>query len=165
MNTDSKAKFKDILNDFDVAMLVTQNLGGELRSRPMIIADRQDSGDILFIARDDSAKIMEMLENSQINVTMQSASRFMSISGTAAISYDKALIEKNWKPAWTVWFPKGQDDPDILLIQVAAQQGEYWDNSGLNAVQFWFEAGKAVLKGRPLESDNESLHGKVALNH
>ncbi|NJN45166.1 MAG: pyridoxamine 5'-phosphate oxidase family protein [Candidatus Competibacteraceae bacterium] len=65
---------------------------------------------------------------------------------------------------WKVWFPKGQDDPDILLIQVAAQQGEYWDNSGFNAVQFWFEAGKAVLKGEPLESDNESLHGKVNLN-
>ena len=164
MNTDTTTKFKDLFSDFDVAMLVTQTPSNELRSRPMIIADHQDDGDVVFITREDSAKIAEMLKNPQVNVTMQSANRFLSISGTAAISYDKDLIKKSWKPAWKAWFPKGQDDPDILLIQVAAKQGEYWDNSGFKAVQFWFEAGKAILKGEPLESDNESLHGRVDLN-
>ncbi|NJN45165.1 MAG: pyridoxamine 5'-phosphate oxidase family protein [Candidatus Competibacteraceae bacterium] len=98
MSIDTKTKFKDILNDFDVAMLVTQTTGGEMRARPMIIADRQGNGDILFITREESAKITEMLQTPQINVTMQAANRFVSISGTAAISYDQELIKKDWNP-------------------------------------------------------------------
>ncbi|MEE4376456.1 MAG: pyridoxamine 5'-phosphate oxidase family protein [Candidatus Competibacteraceae bacterium] len=165
MTVDNTAKFNDLLNNFDIAMVVTTSLSGELRSHPMVIVEHKDDGGVLFVTREDSAIIMEVLHKPQVNVTIQSTNKFLSLSGTATISHDRECIKENWKPTWKAWFPDGQDDPTILLIRVAVHQGEYWDNAGFNTVQFYVEAGQAMLTGEPVPNENEFLHGKDILMH
>ena len=37
-----------------------------------------------------------------------------------------------WKEPYKVWFPKGPDDPEIVLVEVDLMEAEYWDNRGMN---------------------------------
>lgn len=163
MSVDSTAKFKALIKDFDNAMFVTQTHTNELRARPMVIADHMDNGDLIFITSDDAPKTDEALEHPQVNVTMQGSNKFLSLSGVASLSFDKAKIHEVWKPTWKAWFPKGKEDPSLSLIRVTARNGEYWDMSGASKIRFAFEAGKALVQGEKLDNYPESTHGKVSL--
>ena len=69
-----------------------------------------------------------------------------------------------WRETWKTWFPKGQDDPDLALLRVTGDQGEYWDNSGASGIKYLIEAGKAYLNGkRPDLADDPTIHGSVKL--
>lgn len=164
MSFDSTEKFKALIKDFDNAMFITQTSTNELRARPMVIADYMDDGDLLFITSGEAPKTQEALEHPQVNVTMQSSNKFLSLSGVASLSYDRAKIEQVWKPSWKAWFPQGKDDPGISLIRVTAKNGEYWDMSGASKMRFVFEAGKALVQGEKLDDYPESMHGKVNLS-
>jgi general stress protein 26 len=163
MSADSTGKFKALIKDFDNAMFVTQTPTDELRARPMVIAEHMENGDLLFITSGEAPKTKEALEHPQVNVTMQSSNKFLSLSGIASISFDRAKIDEVWNPSWKAWFPKGKDDPNISLIRVTAHSGEYWDMSGASKIRFVFEKGKAIVQGEKLDDYPESMHGKVDL--
>jgi len=100
--------------------------------------------------------------NPSVTLTFQSARQFASVSGRVSVVRDTALIERLWKDAWKVWFPKGIDDPAITLLKFDAQRGEYWDNSGLQGLKYVFDAAKALAAGeQPSVSSKQNT--KVAL--
>ena len=162
MTTESEKHFHDILNDFDHAMLVTRAPDRSLRARPMAIADVESDGDIWFVTSSASGKVDEILGDPTVAVTLQSGSRFLSLSGTASLSNDREKIAELWKEPWKVWFPQGRQSPELVLLKVSASEGEYWDNSGLNGLKYAFEAGKAYLKGERADVD-EQMNQKVKL--
>src|SRR5262249_24219034 len=107
-------------------------------------------------------KVAEMEANSQVLVTFQNSTHFATITGTATVVRDHALIDKLWSDAWRVWFPKGKDDPLLCLIKVDATEGEYWDTSGTQAFKYLFQGVSAILQGTAPTID-ESQHAKVPL--
>ncbi len=154
-NTSSKQQqFQDLLKDFDTAMLVTQSSAQQLRCRPMAVAKVADDSDIWFVTSLDAAKVSEVLSNPQVCVSMQKGRAYLSLSGKAEVVHDRAKIKELWSEAWKVWFPDGQTDASIALIHVDAQEGEYWDTSGLKGLKYLFKAGKAYLAGTKLETDD-----------
>jgi len=58
------------------------------------------------------------------------------------------------------WFPQGPEAPDVVLIRVTAQHGEYWDSSSSKLVQL-FSIAKAVAGSTTPEGLGE--HREVAL--
>ena len=46
------------------------------------------------------------------------------------------------------WFPKGQDDPDIALLEVRVEMAEYWDAPS-SAMVHAYGYVKAVTTGKP----------------
>ena len=69
-----------------------------------------------------------------------------------------------WKLEWQVWFLGGKDDPNLVLLRVDGQAGEYWDNSDTSGVKYLVEAGKALLTGtRPDVDRDPKVHAKVDL--
>jgi general stress protein 26 len=95
---------------------------------------------------------------------MQSKTKFVSLSGTAATVDDREKLSRLWKVEWKVWFPGGKDDPNLVLLRVDGSAGEYWDNSGTSGLKYLIEAGKALLTGtRPDVADDPKVHGKVSL--
>lgn len=162
MSVDATEKYRKLVAEFDTAMFVTATPSGELRSRPMAIADHFKNGDLLFITNDEAPKTKETLQHPQVNVAMQGDNKFLSLSGVATLSYNRELIEKLWKPMWKTWFPKGKDDPDISIITVTANKAEYWDLSGANKMRFLFEAGKALVQGERLDEYPKTMNEKVS---
>jgi hypothetical protein len=71
-------------------------------------------------------------------------------------------IEDLWSERMRVYFPIGKDDPDLALIHVHAEAGEYWDNQGAQGLRYLFEAAKAYVTGTRPELDRE-VHGSAQL--
>lgn len=162
MPTESQQHFYELLGDFDSAMLVTSQPNGELRSRPMAIGGVSDNGKIYFATSKTSAKNAEIHLDNHLALTMQSDSKFLSLTGHGRITDDKALIDKYYSTAWKLWFPEGKDDPSLSLIEVDPSEGEYWDQSGGKRLEFLWEAGKALATGEKIDADH-SGHQKVSL--
>lgn len=159
MNEEDLRHFVDILKSFENAMLVTER-GSELRARPMAIADRTEDGRVWFITNIESAKLDEMTEKPQVNLAMQQGSRFLSISGTSRVTRDPQKIDELWNDLQSVWFPKGRNDPTLVLLEIVPTYVEYWDRSGVEAVRFMFETAKSAVTGETLNED-AGAHGKL----
>ncbi len=159
MNEEDLRHFVDILKSFENAMLVTER-GSELRARPMAIADRTEDGRVWFITNIESAKLDEITEKPQVNLAMQQGSRFLSISGTSRVTRDPQKIDELWSDLQSVWFPKGRNDPTLVLLEIVPTYVEYWDRSGVEAVRFMFETAKSAVTGETLNED-ASPHGKL----
>ncbi|HYO24906.1 MAG TPA: pyridoxamine 5'-phosphate oxidase family protein [Lacipirellulaceae bacterium] len=162
MPTDVQAHLKDLLHDFDTAMMVTHGPDGALHGRPMAVAQVEDNGDLWFVTDRHSGKMHEIGADAHVCVTMQGAGKFISLAGTASPHDDRRKVAEVWNEHMKVWFPGGKDDPNLVLLKVDAREGEYWDNSGANAIKYMVKAGRAYLRGeRPSNDDTE--HAKVKL--
>jgi general stress protein 26 len=155
-------RFEEVIEKFDNAMLITQSSDGGLHARPMAIAKHQHSGALYFATNTHSIKIGELETHPEVAVTMQNKNQYLTLAGRAEEVRDQSLIESFFSPMWKLWFPKGKDDPDLVLIKVEPSGGEYWDMSKtLDKAKFIFEAGKAYIEGEEIDEDKLSGHGKV----
>lgn len=160
---DQKRHFHELLVGFDNAMLVTRSTAGELRARPMAIAQVEADNDLWFVTGMDSGKIDEIAGDAHVCVTFQSGSQFASLSGRASVVRDAKKIDQLWNEAWKVWFPEGKSDPSLVLLRVEGQEGEYWDRSGVRGLKYLFQAGKGYLQGTRPEIDQQQQHRKIDL--
>lgn len=164
MTATPEERMQKLLEEFGVAMLVTRTPEGQLRGRPMVLAEAEPDGTLWFLTGGRSGKMEELEQDDHVVVTMQSKRKFLSISGTAAPDVDRERLARIWKPEFQAWFPGGQDDPDLVLLRMDGEDGEYWDNSGASGVKYLIEAGKALLTGsRPHVADDPKVHAKVHL--
>jgi general stress protein 26 len=155
-------KFEEVLSSFKDAMLTTIVDGVIAHSRPMRIADISEDATLWFVTNRHSAKVDEILHDANVVVTMQGEGKFLSLNGKAQVVEDRQRIQELWSEKWKVWFPKGQNDPQVTLLAITPDSGEYWDVSGLNALRFYYEASKSYFTGRPFnESDNRYLNAQV----
>ena len=159
---DTQKHLYDLIKDFDTAMLVTHAGNGGMHGRPMRVAQLKPDADAYFATSIDSLKAAEIEADPRVLVVLQSTATYAVIEGRAAIVRDRALIEKLWVKEWSVWFPGGKDDASLALLKVDASAGEYWDNSGLQGLQYLFKGLKAMFKKEKPELD-EKVHAKVDL--
>ncbi len=146
-----------IVQEFDTGVLVTRTPAGDLRGRPMGLAEVEADGSLYFCASVKSEKLAELVGDAHVAVAFQSKTKFASLSGVASVDKDRATIRRLWREAWKIWFPVGSEDPDLCLIRVDPTEGEYWDNSGARGVKFVIDAAKAYLSGeRLVTSENEN---------
>lgn len=156
------AEFIAISKQFHQAMLVTQGADSRLSARPMMIAQLEDDGDLWFATDVDSGKVDDLEANPQVAVTMSGGGSYVSISGQARVVRDREKIDQLWSEPWKVWFPEGKSDPRLTLLNVTANQGEYWSNSGVDRFRFLFDAAKAYATGQRPKID-DTTHAKVKL--
>jgi general stress protein 26 len=157
-------KLRSLLDEFDDAMLVSIDAHGHPHARPMRIAAREQEqhDDLWFVTSVDSAKIAELRRDPHVAVTMADGSRYLSISGRAEVVEDRAKIHEMWREPWRVWFPKGPDSDNIALIQVRPQHAEYWDQSLPHGIRLAYEAAKAWITGKRIETPDEpELHARI----
>jgi len=149
-------ELNEVIAGFDHVMLVTER-DGELRSRPMAIADFTDDGRIRFITRDDSSKLEELDEDDNVNVAAQGDGSYLSLSGRARLTKDESLIDRCWHKRQERWFSEGKDDPHVILLEVVPTYAEYWERSettlsrllpGEDAVEE--DHGEVDLRSEPL---------------
>lgn len=157
--------FREILSKFDQAMLITHSTESGLRGRPMAIAEITGDGSIWFITAADSSKVDEAMQYPNIMAVMQSAAKYLSVSGSASIQRDRAHVQRVWKDAYKAWFKGGKDDPNIVLLQLQPHEAEYWDNSGMSGLKFALQYAKSYVTGQEMRPGDETLdqHAKVQM--
>ena len=50
------------------------------------------------------------------------------MTGAAKLVRDRNKIEELWRPEFKMWFPEGKDDPEVALLRISLEKGEYWDS-------------------------------------
>ena len=124
-------KLREMIEDIDFCMLTTVDENGDLHSRPMSSNGEIDqNGDIWFFTGASSHKVSEIEKLPKVNVSFADPDnhRYISVSGTAQLVRDRAKIDELWKPEFKIWFPEGKDDPNVALLRVSLDKGEYWDS-------------------------------------
>jgi general stress protein 26 len=160
-DADPRAQLLELVREFKTAMLVTHRLDGPLRARPLSLAQEHDDGVLYFATAVDSPKVDEVVVAPDVLVTLQDSSRYVSISGKARVTRDRALIERLWSEPWRVWFPDGKDDPKLCILAVIPEEAEYWDQSGTKGLRYLAQMIKAYATGTTpssgVSSDNQKL--------
>jgi general stress protein 26 len=151
-----------MLQGFRTVMLVTESLGGELRSRPLQLAEVRDDLTLVFPTSADSGKVDELAARPRVHVAAQNDDQWVSLSGIATVVRDREEIARLYDEHWKVWFPNGPQDPDLVLLQVKPSSAEYWDQAGAKGLRYMAEAAKAYVTGDTPETDHDQ-HAKVPL--
>jgi general stress protein 26 len=166
INPGQKAQqhFRELLQKFDTAMLVTHGSTSGCHARPMAVAETNEDGSVWFISHADAPKIEEIHQDSEIVAVFQAPRQYLSVSGRAELKQDRAHIERVWKDSFKTWFDKGKGDPNIVLIRLNPTEAEYWDNTGAKGLRFAFEYASAYVQGKTLKGPGDvEQHGKVQL--
>ena len=158
MPTNPRQKFQDLLTGFSHGMLVTKTSTVALHARPMALAEIAANGDLWFATGRDSRKVDEITADEHVCVTFQDGSHYVTVTGSAQTVRDRSKIEQLWSDAWRIWYPQGRDDPNLVLLRVTADTGEYWDNSGVKSLRYLFKGAKAYLLGERMETDEAHAH-------
>ncbi len=157
-----RQKVYEMLERFESAMLVTRNPDGLLDARPMRVADVEPSGPLWFMTARSSRKVSEIEKDSRVLLVYQDASgQYLSIAGTARIVDDTQRTRRLWKEPYKVWFPKGPDDPDLVLLSVEPEIAEFWDVAGLNRLRYLFDAAKAYVTGDRAAIEDSDKHARL----
>ncbi|MBA2319924.1 MAG: pyridoxamine 5'-phosphate oxidase family protein [Deltaproteobacteria bacterium] len=160
--TDPRKHLFELLQKFDTGMLTTTAVDGSFHARPLRVAAAEDDGGLWFATSASSGKVDEIQADQTCGVTFQSTGGlYLAFTGTASVVTDRAKIAELWAEPMRVWFPDGPDDPDIALLRVALDKGEYWDNDGVSGLKYLFRAAKAYVSGNRPETDPPDEHGVV----
>jgi general stress protein 26 len=148
------------IKDIQFAMLTTVDAHGELRSRPFTTLKTEDDGTLWFFMNGDTPTARELQNEPQVNLSYAKPDKnmYVSVSGTAALTRDRAKMKEIWNPALQAWFPDGLDDPNLTLLRVKVAKAEYWDSPSNKMVEL---AGmvKAILTRTEFdEGENEKLN-------
>src|SRR5687767_5291931 len=141
-------KLRELLEGIDFCMLTTID-SGQLRSRPMSTQQAEFDGDVWFFTSDESHKIGEIEKDNRVCLAYAKpdSDTYVSVSGRAEMTRDRAKMEELWSPILKAWFPGGLDDPHLCLMKVSAEQAEYWDSPSGKLLQL-FGFVKALATGQ-----------------
>jgi general stress protein 26 len=117
-------------------------------------------GSLWFFTKKSSPKVQEAKQNlDQVNVSYSDPNQmsFVSISGKAELVDDKAKLKELWSPYLKVFFPQGLEDPDLTLMKVTANYGEYWDSPSNKMVQLYSMVKAAATKNPQALGENEKI--------
>jgi len=142
-------KLWSMIKTVGFAMLVTED-GDHLRGRPMAASQSEFDGTLWFFTRASTHKVSEVEHDARVCVTYAEPSKqdYVSLSGHAKLVRDKAAIKAHWTEGLRTWFPKGQDDPDIAILEVKVDSAEYWDAPSSTMLHAYGYV-KAVTTGKP----------------
>jgi len=159
--SDGRKRLHEVVNDFDVAMLVT-HAADAMHARPMAIACLDEGIGAYLVTDIKSLKVDEISANPNALLTFQSGNKFASVRGELTVLHDRQLIEKMWKDSWKIWFPDGKSDPSIALLKFTAHEGEYWDDAGMQGLKYAYDVAKTYVTGETPKF-NDAQHAKVHL--
>ena len=147
----------ELIDGIETAMLTTRTKAGALVSRPMQTQARRAGTDLWFMTVVTSGKVDELVADPQVNLGYykDGSREYVSVSGRARLTQDKALIHQLYKPDWKAWLGDeggerngGPDDPRIALIEVTAESAYYLKANQPRLIAL-FSVAKAIATGNP----------------
>ena len=157
--TSDLGKLYELIDDIEVAMMTTRRPDGHLRARAMANQKRAAGADLWFVTLDDTAKLSDLAHDRHVNLSYyrDGNRQWVSVSGTAVVTDDRAKVRELYAEDWKMWFPdEGDprhgtaDDPRIALIGVTVHAAEFLDITKPRPVLL-FELVKGWITSTPPE--------------
>jgi general stress protein 26 len=130
--TESEARNRvwELAEKINICMFITWD-GGRQRARPLA-ANVEPEQDAIYFLTDVGGMKDDQIEEFPV-VTLAFADtgsyKFVSITGTAKVTNDRAKISELWTPDNKAFWDS-KDDPGIRLITVTPEDAEVWDSPG-----------------------------------
>jgi general stress protein 26 len=126
---DPIAKLNELIKGIEFATLTTIRPDGRLHSCPMTTAEVHGDGALWFFSANKSEKVEAIKSDRRVNLAYADAGsqRYVSITGDAEPVRDHLKAKELWTSAYEKWFPKGLDDPNLILLRIQVREAEYWD--------------------------------------
>ncbi len=155
-NDGDVARAWELMKKIGFAMLVTQD-GNRLRARPMSAYIERDDNAIYFLTDARHHKDEEIAHNPNVNVSFADAGdqKYVSVSGTAVVSNDRAKIKQLFSTPAKAWW-NSAEDPNIRVLKIAPDSAEYWDSPG-SVISYVKMAAAAVSGTRPDIGENRKV--------
>jgi general stress protein 26 len=146
----------ELMKKIGFAMLVTRD-GEKLKARPMSAYVDRAEGAVYFLTDARRHKDEEIARNSNINLSFADASsqKYVSVTGTAAVSNDRARIKQLFSTPAKAWWDSA-DDPNIRILKITPDDAEFWDSPG-SVISYVKMAAAAVTGSRPDLGDNRKV--------
>lgn len=164
-STDSVKKLGELLKNIEVAMMTTTDPDGCLRSRPMGTQRIEFDGNLWFFTSRESGKVIAIENDQQVNLAYSSPNdmRYISVTGNASIVEDRTRAAELWNPTYRSWFPRGLQDPNLVLIKVEVESAEYWDYHSSKMISLIDFAKSLITKEGVV--DRKERHDKLSIHH
>ena len=154
------ARFYGLIDEIKVAMMTTRRPDGHLESRAMANQKQADGADLWFVTAEGSGKLRDLEHDAHVNLAYYRPDSYewVSVSGIASVSRDRAKIRELFEPDWAAWF--GQegdprhgtaDDPRMVLIGISIHAAVFLEVDKPKPVVL-FELAKGWLTGERVEA-------------
>lgn len=141
-----------------VAMLMTIDEHAAFSGRPMLPLFLDDDPCLYFLTHQDSRKVRHITARSHVGLTMISKGCYFVVTGTAALSREKDLIQRLWQPTYRAWFPDGTDDREATVVRVTVDRVDYWEPPRSRLIRV-AQAVRAVVMRRAVDTPMKTLTG------
>lgn len=153
-------KFYGLIEQINVAMMTTRRRDGHLESRPMANQKQADGADLWFVTAEGTGKVADITHDPHVNLAYYKTDSYewVSASGVARLSKDRAKVRELYEPDWKAWFgAEGDprhgtpDDPRIVLIGIDVHAAVFLEVNKPKPVVL-FELAKGWLTGARVEA-------------
>ena len=124
--TEDQTRVWKMLADIDICMLVTHQ-AGTFGGRPMSTIPRQDDATVYLLTDASTTAVADIEANSAVFLSYQGGGDHVSLTGTATVIRDTALVENLWTTGAKAFWPDGPKTPGIVVLAVRQMSAEYWD--------------------------------------
>jgi general stress protein 26 len=141
-------KFIKMMSSTRVCMLISDEQDEEyLSGRPMAISDVDEKGNIWFFTKERFHWVDELEDNKTISLAVinETDNTYLMVHGSVHLTDDQEKMKELWKPTMKAWYPKGLEEPDIILLKVEPEDVHYWDDESNNMIVL-FKIIKSILK-------------------
>jgi general stress protein 26 len=151
--TDDITRVWDLIDKIGFCMLSTRS-GEQIRARPMSAYSERMENAIYFLTDAASHKDAEISRWPNVCLAFADtrAQKYVSVSGTAAVSNDRERVKELWATPAKAWWDN-EDDPSIRVLKIVLESAEYWDSPG-TVISYIKMAAAAVSHTRPDMGDN-----------
>jgi len=155
--TQDVSKLLDKIKGVKCTILTTLDARNRLCGRPVYTCESGSDESLWFFSEKDTQTITEIRHNAQVGLGYSDPDKttYVTIAGKAEVVDDRRKIEQLWHEDFRGFFPEGADDPNIALIKVTIENGEYWETPG-NVLVRAFAYAKSISTGeKHLPTPNE----------
>jgi general stress protein 26 len=162
----------ELIDDMEIALMTTRRPDGSLVTRPMATQEQESDADLWFVTNIDTYKVDEIRQDPNVNLGYYNddTKEWVSVSGMARITQERAKIRDLYAPDWKVWFEDeggnrdgGPDDPRIALIFVDVQTVHYMKAKHSRPVTL-FEIARGFVTGKTPDLGREEHLSKQELD-
>ena len=146
----------ELSKQLDYCMFVTRS-SQSLRSRPMSTIVNKARNCIYMLTSVGDLKDDEIARDPMVLLAYSNGSNiFVSVSGTAIIAADRTLVKELWSSGAQAFWPKGPDDPQVVVIHVTPHNAEFWDGDSriVSTVKFAIALATGTV---PSMGDNKKV--------
>jgi general stress protein 26 len=154
--SDDAGRVWELMEKISICMLASWD-GKELSSRPMGAYIRRKENAVYFLtdARHHKDDDIRQFPKVCLAFADPGSQKFVSLSGPAKVSADRATIRELWSTPAKAWWDS-PDDPNIRVLTVTPDDAQFWEGPG-KVVSTIKMAVAAATGNRPAMGDNKKV--------